>query len=57
MKFEFAEQVGMGLQAALATSPDLATRYTVQLKRVFGTIENAEKFSPERFIEAARELQ
>jgi len=57
IKFEFAEQVGMGIQAALATSPDLAARYTPQLKRVFSMIDNPETFSPERFAETLRGVQ
>lgn len=57
LKFELAEQVGMGLQAVLATSPDLAARYTPQLKRVFSMIDNPETFSPERFAETLRGVQ
>jgi hypothetical protein len=55
-KFELAEQVGMGLQAALATSPELAARYDKQLKAVFGTIGNPDMFKPQQFASAVKGL-
>jgi len=55
-KFELAEQVGMGLQAVLATSPELATRYNTQLKAVFDTIGNPDTFRPQKFASAVKRL-
>ncbi len=55
-KFELAEQIGMGLQATLATSPELSARYEAQLKAVFATIGNADTFKPAQFSSAVRAL-
>lgn len=51
-KFEFAEQVGMGIQAALATSPELAKQSSAQLSRLFKTLERADSFDPQSFSAA-----
>jgi len=56
-KFEFAEQVGMGIQAALASSPDLAKQHGTQLTRLFKTIERADSFDPQSFSAALQELR
>ena len=56
LKFEVAEQVGMGIQAALATSPILAQKHGAQLSLLFKTIESADSFEPQRFTEALRRL-
>jgi hypothetical protein len=55
-KFELAEQVGMGLQAVLATSPELAKRYDTQLKSVFSTIGESDTYKPDQFLQAVKSL-
>lgn len=52
LKFEFAEQIGMGIQAALATSPELAKRHEKALASIFSTIRSPDSFSVKRFVEA-----
>lgn len=49
--YEFAEQIGMGIQAVLATSPRVAGKHSKQLDQVFKILENgADKFEPGRFL-------
>lgn len=55
--FELAEQLGMGIQATLATSPALAVRNKATLKKLFSTIENADTFKPSTFKAAIRNIQ
>jgi hypothetical protein len=55
--FELAEQVGMGIQAALATSPTLAVRHKAPLKKLFSTIEKGDTFKPAAFKAAIRNIQ
>jgi hypothetical protein len=54
--FELAEQLGMGMQATIASSPELATRYDKDLKEIFGTLKSSEAFKPEAFTAAAQKL-
>jgi hypothetical protein len=51
-----AEQVGMGMQALLATAPELGARYKSDLDAVFATLKSAKSFGPEAFSEAAGRL-
>jgi hypothetical protein len=52
IKFESAEQIGMGIQAILATSPALAKKHEAHLKALFKTIERAESFNSRDFYRA-----
>jgi hypothetical protein len=54
LKFELAEQIGMGIQAAAATSPELSQKYAGTLRTLFATIKNADTFSEGAFIEALK---
>lgn len=54
--FELAEQIGMGIQATLATSPELARVYGVELKELFATLRSSKNFKPERFTATAKKL-
>jgi Cytochrome c554 and c-prime len=54
--FELAEQLGMGMQATIASSADLATRYDKDLKDIFSTLKSAEAFKPDAFTAAAQKL-
>jgi hypothetical protein len=54
--FELAEQLGMGMQATIATSPELAKLYGVELKEVFGALRSAKAFKAEAFTAAAKKL-
>jgi hypothetical protein len=56
LKYEMAEQVGMGMQALLASAPELGTRYKSDLDAVFATLKSAKSFGPEAFSEAAGRL-
>ena len=51
--FELAEQLAMGMQATVASSPELAKRYDAPLKQLFISLKNAEAFNPEAFRRAA----
>lgn len=55
-KFEVAEQVAMGLQASLASSPQLAKRHGPALQKIFATLTNSKTFDPARFTKASVEL-
>jgi len=55
-KYEVAEQIGMGIQAAMATSPSLSRRYKAQLDQLFTGLKNAKSFKPEKFTAAAAGL-
>ena len=55
-KFEIAEQIAMGLQAALASSPPLAKKHERALQKVFGTLSSSKSFEPARFTKATTEL-
>ena len=55
-KYEVAEQIGMGIQAAMATSPRLAKQYKTSLDQLFATLANSKAFNAERFIAAAAKL-
>lgn len=55
-KYEIAEQLGMGIQAVLATSPELAKRFEPTLKRIFTTLQSSKTFNPEKFNTAMRDL-
>ena len=55
-KYEVAEQIGMGIQAAMATSPSLSKRYKAQLDQLFAGLANAKSFKPEKFTAAAAGL-
>lgn len=54
--FELAEQLGMGMQATIATSPELAKLYGIELKELFGTLKSAKAFKAEAFTAAAKKL-
>jgi hypothetical protein len=54
--FELAEQLGMGMQATIATSPELAKLYAIELKEMFGALRSAQAFKPEGFTAAAKKL-
>ncbi len=55
-KYEVAEQIGMGIQAVLATSPELAKRYDPTLKKLFATLSSSKSFNPEGFSKVIKEL-
>lgn len=55
-KYEVAEQIGMGMQAVLATSPELGKRYDSQLKAVFDALASSEAFKAEQFNTATTKL-
>jgi hypothetical protein len=55
-KFEVAEQIAMGLQASLASSPQLAKRHGAALQKIFATLTNSKTFHPARFTKASVEL-
>jgi hypothetical protein len=55
-KFEVAEQIAMGLQASLASSPQLAKRHGAALQKIFTTLTNSKAFEPARFTKASVEL-
>jgi hypothetical protein len=54
--FELAEQMGMGIQATVATSPELAKTYSTNIKDLFLTLKSSSSFKPERFSTAAKTL-
>ena len=56
LKYELAEQVGMGMQALLATAPELGTTFKSDLDVVFSTLKSAKSFAPEAFSDAAGRL-
>lgn len=47
--FEVAEQIGMGLQAMLATSPTLAKIHKGTLDKLFTSLRSADDFDPTQF--------
>ena len=51
--FEVAEQLGMGMQAMIASSPELAKRYDARLKDLFATLTNPDSFKPDAFTRQA----
>jgi hypothetical protein len=53
LTFELAEQLAMGMQATVASSPELAKPYDAPLKDMFATLRSAEAFKPEAFTRAA----
>jgi hypothetical protein len=55
--YELAEQLGMGMQAAIASSPELAKLYGVEIKELFGTLKSSKAFTAEKFTTAAKKLQ
>jgi hypothetical protein len=54
--FEVAEQIGMGIQAAIASSPQLAQKHSQAVRKLFSTLQNAKAFKAELFTARAREL-
>ena len=46
----------MGMQATLASSPQLAQSYGATLKEVFKTLAKSEAFNAERFTAAVKKL-
>jgi Cytochrome c554 and c-prime len=54
--YELAEQIGMGMQAALASSPELTQSYSAMLKEIFKTLAKSEAFNAERFTAAVKKL-
>jgi hypothetical protein len=56
LKYEVAEQVGMGMQALLATSPALASHFKPDLDKVFEALASAKSFAPETFSAACGAL-
>lgn len=55
-KYEVAEQIGMGIQAVLATSPVLAKKYAPTLSTLFATLKNSNTFNPNTFTKVMTEL-
>lgn len=55
-KYEVAEQIGMGIQAVLATSPDLAKKHAATLTKLFATLKNSNAFNPSTFTKVMTEL-
>lgn len=56
IKYEVAEQISMGIQAAMATSPALSKRYKASLDKLFVTLSNPNKFDPIAFAQTAQRL-
>lgn len=56
LKYEVAEQVGMGIQALLASSPELATSYKSDLDGIFKALQSSESFNAANFTTAAAAL-
>jgi hypothetical protein len=56
LTFELAEQLAMGMQATIASSPELAQRYDKPLKGLFATLKNADSFKPDAFTREAGSL-
>jgi hypothetical protein len=54
--FELAEQIAMGIQATIASSGELATRYDTKLKDLFSTLKSSETFGADKFTRAATRL-
>ena len=54
--FELAEQLGMGMQATIASSPELANMYAKDIKELFATLKSSEAFKAEAFTLAAQKL-
>lgn len=52
--YEIAEQIAMGIQAVLASSPVLGKRHQAALDKVFATLVSSERFDPAPFISAMR---
>ena len=57
IKFEFAEQIGMGIQAALATSADTSKEEHNKLRKLFTTVENADTFKEDAFLTALSQFK
>lgn len=55
--YEVAEQVTMGVQALLASSPPLGERYKSELEWIYKALKTEESFEPGPFVEAALKLQ
>ncbi len=55
-KFEVAEQIAMGLQATLASSPQLAKKHGAAIQKIFATLTSSKAFDPARFTKAIAEL-
>lgn len=55
-KFELAEQIGMGIQSTIATSPTLAHKYGARIKQLFSTIRSSSSYRPAQFNQALRKL-
>jgi len=53
LTFELAEQLAMGMQATIASSPELAKRYDAALKELFTTLKSADTFKPDTFTRQA----
>jgi hypothetical protein len=56
LTFELAEQLAMGMQATIASSPELAQRYDKPLKGLFATLKNADSFKPDAFTREAQRI-
>jgi hypothetical protein len=54
--YEVAEQIGMGIQATMASSPTLSKKFEVELKELFETLATPKAFTTERFMNSARKL-
>jgi len=57
LTYEVAEQVAMGIQAILASSPPLAKRYSQQLDTLFDTLKTPEAFNPAGFTRACQAMR
>jgi hypothetical protein len=56
LTFELAEQLAMGMQATIASSPELAQRYDKPLKGLFATLKKPDSFKPDSFTREAQLL-
>jgi hypothetical protein len=55
--YEIAEQITMGIQAVLASSPTLGKRHKAALDKVFATLASSERFDPAPFTGAIKALK
>ena len=56
LKYELAEQLGMGAQAILASSPELGKAHKAGIDKIFATLNSSEAFAPDAFTEACKEF-
>lgn len=54
--YEVAEQIGMGIQATMASSQSLSKRFENELRELFEALATPKAFTTERFMISARKL-